>query len=153
MIRTKKNIEIKNKLINHLLIKGKKSKGEKIMLKSFKILQTECKKSSKELLQLALVFSTPIFKINIITNKKKKKKKQKTKIIPAFIYKKLSRISFAIKFIITTAKKSKNHHFFNKLPEEILLSSQNKSNATEKKKENQKQVFLNRHLFKYYRWH
>ncbi len=153
MIKNRKNIEIKNKFINHLLVKGKKSKGEKIILKSFKTLQTKSKKSSKKLLQLALVFNTPVFKINTITQKKKKKKKQKTKIIPAFIYKKSSRISFAIKFIITIAKKNKNYHFLNKLPEEILSSSQNKSNAIEKKKETQKQVFLNRHLFKYYRWH
>lgn len=153
MIKNRKNKEIKNKFINHLLVKGKKSKSEKLMLKSFKALQTKSKKSSKKILQLALAFNTPIFKINTITQKKKKKKKQKTKIIPAFIYKKSSRVSFAIKFIVTTAQKNRNYNFFEKLPEEILLSSQNKSNAIEKKKENQKQVFLNRHLFKYYRWH
>jgi small subunit ribosomal protein S7 len=153
MIKNRKNVEIKNKFINHLLIKGKKSKSEKIVLKSFKTLQTKSKKSSKKLLQLALVFNTPVFKTNTITQKKKKKKKEKTKIIPAFIYKRSSRVSFGIRFIVTTAKKNRNHHFFEKLPNEILLSSQNKSNAIERKKETQKQVFLNRHLFKYYRWH
>jgi ribosomal protein S7 len=123
------------------------------VLKSFKTLQTNSKKSSKKLLQLALVFNTPVFKRNTITQKKRKKKKQKIKIIPAFICNKLSRISFAIKFIVTAAKNKKSYPFFRKLPEEILLSSQNKSNAIEKKKETQRQVFLNRHLFKYYRWH
>ena len=153
MIQNKKNIEIKNKFINNLLIKGKKSKSEKVMLKSFKVLQTRSKKSSKKLIQLALISNTPIFKINTITQRKKKKKKQKTKIIPAFIYKKSSRISFAIKFIITITKKNQNSNFVKKLPEEIILSSQNRSNAIEKKKETQKQVFLSHHLFKYYRWH
>lgn len=153
MIKNRKNIEIKHKFINHLLTKGKKSKSEKIVLKSFKVLQTKSNKSTKKLLQLALVFNTPVFKINTITQKKKKKKKQKTKVIPAFISKKSSRVSFAIKFIITTAKKNKNYHFLSKLTDEILLSSQNKSNVIERKKEIQKQVFLNRHLFKYYRWH
>ena len=153
MIKNRKNLEIKNKFINHLLIEGKKGKSEQIILKSFKTLQTESKKSPKKLLQFALVFNTPIFKINTITQKKKKKTKQRTKIIPAFISKKSSRISFAIKFIITTTKKNKNYNFFKKLQEEILLSSQNKSNTIETKKETQKQVFLNRHLFKYYRWH
>ena len=116
MIKSRKTIEIKNKFVNHLLIKGKKTKSEKIILKSFKNLQIKSQKSSKKLLQLALMYNTPIFKIN-------------------------------------TTKMNKNYHFFKKLPEEILLSSQNKSNAIERKKENQKKVFLNRHLFKYYRWH
>ena len=77
MTRKKQNIEIKNKLINHLVIKGKKSKSEKIVLESFKTLQLNSKKSSKKLFQLALISNTPIFKINTITQKKRKKKKQK----------------------------------------------------------------------------
>lgn len=148
MIKQKKRIEVKNKLVNHLVINGKKNKSEKIVWKGIKTLQTVSKKSSKKLLQLALVSSTPVFKINIITQKKRKKKKQKPKIIPAFIPNKTSRISFAIKFIVTTVKKKKNT-----LSEEILLSSKGKSAAIEIKEETQKQVFLNRHLFKYYRWH
>lgn len=152
-MKRKKIVEIKNKFINHLIINGKKNKSEKIICKSFKTLQTVSKKSSKKLLQLALISSTPIFKINTITQKKRKKKQQKTKIIPAFVANKTSRVSFAIKFIITTAQKKKNQPFFQKLLKEILLSSQNESNAIETKKEIQKQVFLNRHLFKYYRWH
>lgn len=152
MIRKKQNIEIKNKLINHLVSKGKKSKSEKIVLKSFKSLQLNSKKSSKKLFQLALIYNTPIFKINTITQKKRKKKKQKTKIIPAFILRKSSRISFAIKFITKTAKE-KNQSLFQKLPEKIILSSQNKNQSIETKQETQKQAFSNRHLFKHYRWH
>lgn len=148
MTKKKKYIEIKNKLINYLVVNGKKNKSEKIIWTSIKTLQTISKKSSKKLLQLALVSSTPIFKINTITKKKRKKKKQKSKIIPAFISNKTSRVSFAIKFIIKTVKNKKNT-----LTEEILLSSKGKSSAIETKKEIQKQAFLNRHLFKYYRWH
>ena len=148
MIKTDKNIEIKNKLINHLIVNGEKNKSEKIVWKSIKTLQRVSKKSSKKLLQLALISSTPVFKINIITQKKRKKKKQKSKIIPAFIPTKTSRISFAIKFIVATVKNKKST-----LSEEILFSSKGKGTAIETKKETQKQVFLNRHLFKYYRWH
>ena len=151
MIKKKQNIAIKNKLINHLLTKGKKSKSENIVLENFKALQLNSKKSSKKLFQLALISNTPIFKINTITQKKQKKKKKK--IIPAFIFRRSSRISLAIKFITKTAKKKKNQSLFQKLPEEIILSSQNKSQSIETKQETQKQVFSNRHLFKYYRWH
>lgn len=153
MIKRKKNIEINNKLINTLLVNGKKTQSEKTFLKSFKALQTISKKSSKKIVQLALIHSTPIFKINTISQKKRKKKKQKTKIIPAFISTKTSRISSAIKFIVITAKKKKNQPFFKKLLEEVILTSQNKSDAIEIKKEIQKQALVNHHLFKYYRWH
>jgi len=150
---TKKNIEIKNKLINHLVIKGKKSKSEAIVLKSSKTLQISSSKSSKKLFQLALVYSTPIFKINSITQKKRKKKKQKAKIIPAFISNKKSRTSFAIRLILKAAIKRKGISLSQEIKNEILMSSQNKSQTLETKKESQKQVLLNRHLFKYYRWH
>ena len=152
MIR-KKKIEIKNKFTNQLIINGKKSKSEKIIIKSMKSLQILSKKSSKKLLQLALISNTPIFKLNTITQKKRKKKKQKDKIIPAFIHNKFSRAAFAIKFIITTVQKKNNQSLFTKLSKELLLSSQKKSNAIEKKKDIQNQALLNSYLFKYYRWH
>jgi small subunit ribosomal protein S7 len=150
---TKKNIEMKNKIVNHLVIKGKKSKSEAILLKSLKTLQISSNKSSKKLFQLALVSSTPIFKVNTIIQKKRKKKKQKAKIIPAFISNKKSRASFAIKLILKNAIKRKGNSLFQEITNEILMSSQNKSQTLEAKKESQKQVLLNRHLFKYYRWH
>jgi small subunit ribosomal protein S7 len=149
----KKDTKIKTKLINHLIIKGKKNKSEAIVLKSFKTLQISSKKSSKKLFQLALVSSTPIFKVNTITQKKRKKKKQKPKIIPAFISNKTSRISFAIKLILKTATRKKTNSLSQEVKTEILASSQNKSQTLKKKKENQSHVVLNRHLFKYYRWH
>jgi small subunit ribosomal protein S7 len=152
MTKKQNTIEIKNKLINHLTVNGKKNESEKILLKSVKELQKISKKSSKKLIQLALVSATPIFKLNIITQKKRKKKKQKSKIIPAFIYSKSSRISFAIKLIVATARKKKNQTLLTKIPEEILLSAQHKGNAIDAKKDIQKQAFLNKHLFKYYRW-
>lgn len=152
MIKQKKNLSIKNKFINHLIINGKKNKSEKIVCKSIKDLQAISKKSSKKLVQLALVSTTPIFKISTITQKKRKKKKQKSRIIPTFIATKTSRTSFAIKFIVKTAKKRKNQTLLQKLSEEILLTLNGKSNAVEIKEETQKQVFLNRTLFQYYRW-
>ena len=153
MTRQRKDIEIKDKFINHLTINGKKSKSEKIVYKSIKTLQTISSKSSKKLTQLALVFNTPVFKLNTITQKKRKKKAQKAKIIPAFISNKPSRISFAIKFLVSVAQNKKNQILLKSLPEEILIASQNKGNAVERKTETQNQALLNKHLFKYYRWH
>mmetsp|Transcript_780 Transcript_780/g.1485 ORF Transcript_780/g.1485 Transcript_780/m.1485 type:complete len:136 (-) Transcript_780:1031-1438(-) len=130
----------------------KKNKSEKIILGSIKALQMVSRKSLKKLLQFTLISTIPIFKANIIIQKKRKKKKQKSKIIPKFIGTRTSRISFAIKFIVTTAKKKTNQTFLQKLSEEILLHLSNKSGAIRVKEETQKQVFLNRNLFTRYRW-
>jgi ribosomal protein S7 len=152
MITNLKNIKINSKLTNCLIINGKKSKSEKIILSSFKKLQKNHFKSSKTLLKLALIYNIPIFKIHTIVQKKKKKKKQKAKIIPAFITHKFSRISFSIRSLIKTAQKEKKEAFFKKFIKEILLASQNKSAVSEQKKEIQKQASKHRRLFKYYRW-
>jgi ribosomal protein S7 len=149
----RKNIEIKKKLINHVTIKGKKNISEKIIYRSMKTLQTLSKKSSNKILQLSIVFCMPIFKINAITQKKRKKKKQKTKFIPAFISKKVSRISFSIKFIVTAAKKEQKQLFSSILPHELLMIANNKGVANHTKKEIQKQAIVHRYLFKNYRWH
>lgn len=153
MIKQRKNVEIRNKFINHLIFNGKKSKSEKIISRSVKALQTVSKKSSQKLVQLALIYNTPVFKLNVITQKKRKKKKQKARVIPAFICNQASRASFAIKLIVKTAKKKKQQSLFKKLTEELLLTAQNKSDTIQMKKETQKQALLSRHLFKYYRWH
>jgi len=80
MTKQRREIEIKNKFVNHLITNGKKNKSEKIVYASMKALQTISTKSSKKLTQLALVYNTPIFKLNTITQKKRKKKQKKQKI-------------------------------------------------------------------------
>ena len=151
MRKLKKNIQTVNKFTNHLIFNGKKNKGEKILSQSVKALQTTSKKSSKKLVQLALLINTPIFKLNTIVQKKRKKKK--ARIIPAFIFNQASRVSFAIRFIVKTAQKQKQQSILKRLTNEVLLSAQNKSSAILAKKETQKQTLLNCHLFKHYRWH
>jgi ribosomal protein S7 len=155
MIKTmkKKNFEIKPKFINHLMGHGRKKTSEKILLKSFKELQKNSFKKSTKILKLALIYSTNIFKLRILRNKKKKKNKI-VKKIPAFITKN-SRTSLAIKFILTNTKKKENFKFYQKLIQEIVLNAQNKSSTIEMKNEIQQEILdvykENRH-FLYYKW-
>lgn len=151
MIKQSKNLNITHKFINHLIINGKKNKGENILSKSIKELQTISTKSSKKVIQQALVTNTPIFKLNTLVQKQRKKKK--TKIMPAFISNKKSRISFAIKFIVRTVQKQKRPAFLQQLTREVLFSAQNKSTAVVRKKEIQIQASVNSNFFKNYRWH
>lgn len=144
-----KKLEIKKKLINHIMINGEKKTSEKIILNCYKELQKKTKKKTNELIKLAVISASPIFKLHIITNKKSKKKKVKE--IPAFITNNNYRISLAIKFIISSIKK-KGEHFYNKLNKEIILNSQQKGDAVQLKNNLQKKVLMRKKYLKFYRW-
>jgi ribosomal protein S7 len=146
-----RKIEIKTKIINHQLIRGEKKTSENSLLKSFKELQKHSNKNSTKLVQLAIMYSLPIFKLHRITQKKKRRKQVRE--IPAFILNEKARISLAIKFIIASVKKKATESFYVKLKQEILLNSQNKGGAVDVKSELQKQVLLKKRFFRYYRWH
>jgi ribosomal protein S7 len=147
----KLKLEIKSKIISHLLVNGEKKTSENSLLKSFKELQKQSNKSTKKLVQLAIMYSLPIFKLHKMTQKKKRKKQVRE--IPAFILNEKARISLAIKFIIASVKKKTADHFHVKLKHEILLNSQNKGDAASVKSELQKQVLLKKRFFRFYRWH
>ena len=143
-------IKIQNKIINHLVINGKKHTSEKILLKSLKKLQKSSKKQSKKLLKLAIIMSSPTFKLHTLTQKKRKKKKGKE--IPAFINKTKIRTSLAIKAILLTVRKRKSNNIHLALKEELILTTEGKSETIELKNTNQEQILTKKHLFRYYRW-
>lgn len=142
---------IKNKIINHLTITGKKNTGEKLLLNSVKKLQKQSKKQSKEILKLIIISSTPIFKLHQITNKKLKSKNRKIKEIPTFITGN-KRTSLAIKFIIKSINKQKTKSFSNKLIKEVLNNFKIKGLLYQHKNELQKRVILNKYYLMYYKW-
>ena len=86
---------LKNKIIKHLTINGKKGTSEKIFNKSLKNIQKETNKQLKKIINIAIINATPIFKLHKISNKKRRKRKLKE--IPAFISKKKFRLTLAIK--------------------------------------------------------
>ena len=146
-----KKIEIKKKIINHIMKNGEKNTSEKVLLQSFKELQKKSPKQTKELIKIALINSTPIFKLNKIQNKKLKKKKRKVKEIPLFITSKLSRVSLAIKFILKSVNK-RSELFYKAFNSQLFLNSQNKGEAIVFKNEVQKKVLLNKRYFNFFKW-
>ena len=132
-------MQIKDKLVNFLMINGNKKTSEKLLIKSFKKLQKDSQKQSSKLVQLALINSTPILKLHV--HKIKKKRKKKIKEIPVFISNINHRTSSAIKLIISN-KNNKTNKFFNELKEEILLASQKKGLGIETKANTQKQIVV-----------
>lgn len=147
----KRQTEIRKKIINHLTKNGKKHTAEKILNKSIKTIQKSSNKLSKEIVQLALIYSLPTFKIHKILNKQKRRGQQ-IKEIPAFISNKHSRTSLSIKYILNVVRKNKSISFYMKLKNELLTGAQNKNNSITMKDQLQKSVLLNRRFLTYFRW-
>lgn len=148
----KKKINIQKKFINHLMKNGEKKTSEKILLKSLKTLQKNSIKKSQKIYQLALIHSTPIFKLHKISNKKLKKRTKKVREIPTFISNKQSKISLAIKLILKNLKRKENLRSYQELKKEILSSATEKSNTIQIKNELQKHILTKKRYFLYYRW-
>lgn len=150
---TIKIFKVKTKIVNHIMVNGKKETSEKLLLQSVKKLCVLSSKQIKKLVLLSLVNATPVFKLHQSINKKIKKKNRKIHVTPTFIPTTIKRTSSSIKFILTTINKKKlNNFFFTTFTQEILLLVENKGITMDTKKETQKKVLLNKRYFKYYRW-
>jgi ribosomal protein S7 len=153
MIKLKKTktIVLRNKIINVLMRNGKKHTGEKILLKSSKLLQKSSKKPFRNLVQLAVINTTSAFKLNEQVMKKGKRKS--TKVTPSFIVKDSLRIMTALKYIKTTVYKNKSSINFHKsLVKEILASSSLKGQSVEQKTKLQTQILLNKRYLSKFKW-
>lgn len=150
-LKKKKAVILKDKIINILMKNGKKHSGEKILLKSSKLLQKSSKKNFKNLVQLAIINTTSVFKLNEQVMKKGKRKSKK--IIPSFIVKDSLRIMTALKYIKTTVFKTKSStNFYKDLGKEILASSSLKSNSIEQRTKLQTQILLNKRYLSKFKW-
>jgi ribosomal protein S7 len=153
MIKSNKNIKIcnlKTKIINVLMISGKKSTGEKILLKSVKKLQKLSTRHFKTLIQMAIVNSTSTFKLNEQVVKKGKRKTVRS--VPSFVASDQYRIMLSLKLMKSAALKSKgSNEFYESLSNEILMASNLKGQSISIKTDLQKQILANkRYLAKFY---
>jgi ribosomal protein S7 len=150
-LKKKQTIVLRNKIINVLMRNGKKHTGEKILLKSSKLLQKSSKKPFRNLVQLAVINTTSAFKLNEQVMKKGKRKS--TKVTPSFIVKDSLRIMTALKYIKTTVYKNKSSINFHKsLVKEILASSSLKGQSVEQKTKLQTQILLNKRYLSKFKW-
>jgi ribosomal protein S7 len=145
-----KTLNIKHKMLNHLMVNGNKETCEKTFLKSSKSLQKSVLKNYQELIKTGIINSSPT--VNVKQVKLKKGKKKNIKEYP-FVLASENRISLAIKFILETVKKKENKplYLYSNLKQEIITNSQNESNAIKKKDDLQKNTLLKKQ-YAYYRW-
>jgi ribosomal protein S7 len=153
MIKSNKNIKIFNlkaKIINVLMLSGKKSTGEKILLKSAKKLQKSTNKHFKTLIQMAIINSTSTFKLNEQIVKKGKRKAVRS--VPSFVATDQFRVMLSLKLIKNASFKGKgSNEFYESLANELLMASSLKGQSINTKTDLQKQILANkRYLAKFY---
>ena len=149
--RRKNTIIFKNKIVNVFMKNGKKRTGEKVLLKSSKLIQKSSRKNFKNLVQLAIVNTTSAFKLNEQVMKKGKRKSKK--ITPSFIIQDSLRVMTALKFIKNTVQKKKNSaSSYENLSNEIMASSLLKSQSIEQKAKLQTQILLNKRYLSKFKW-
>ena len=151
MLKKNKVTILKDKLINVFMKNGKKFTGEKILLKSSKLLQNLSKKKNLNIVKLAIINTTSVFKLNEQVMKKGKRKSKK--ITPSFIVRDSFRIMTAFKSIQASAKKNQNSINFHKnLVKEVLASASLKSHSIEQKAKLQNQILLNKRYLSRFKW-
>jgi ribosomal protein S7 len=146
LIRTNSKINVKKKIFNHLILQGKKAKCETFFLKTVKLTQKSCKKSTQSIIKSCIINS-----LSIINSKKlvKKKGKQKfTQEIP-FVLSKNKRISLSIKRILSVLAESKPVAVSKLLQTECLLNSKIR---IKKAKDNIEQELLIKKKYAKFRW-
>lgn len=150
-LKKNKTSHLKRKIVNTLMKSGRKTTGEKILLKSLKSLQKSTDKNFKTLLHSAIVNSASAFKVNEQAVKKGKRKAIKS--IPSFIISDSLRIATALKLLARISSKSKNSDFlYKKLVAEILSSSALKGRSIDEKNEVQRQILVNKRYLSKFRW-
>ena len=143
-------MKFKNKILNLLILKGKKEIAEKIFKKSYKNIQKLYIKNHNEIIKLALINSSPVSNLKIIKNKRKNKRKNKSQEIPVLFNKK-TRLVSGLNNIIKISNKQKKKNFFKNFQNEILLSSQNFGESVEQKKKLHEFVFKKK-KFANFKW-
>ena len=151
LLKNAKMFTLETKIVNTLMLSGKKSTGEKILLKFSKKLQKLNNKHFKKLVQIAIINSTSTFKLNEQIVKKGKRKA--VRHIPSFITTDSLRIMISLKLIKRSATKNKNsNQFYESFVNEILMASSLKGQSVDKKTELQKQILANKRYLANFRW-
>jgi ribosomal protein S7 len=139
------NIKIKNLLLKN----GKKRTSEKIFSNTLKKIQKSHIKQATNILRIAIINISPLFKINFYSQQKRKKKQIKE--IPVFIHKNNFRVSLAIKLILKNLNK-KTKYTDDFLTEEIVSSSKKIGENFLLKNKTQESVLSKKHVLKNYKW-
>ncbi len=125
------------KLINYVMMKGKKSVAEKVVYGAFDIIQKETSEDPFLLFQRALTNASPLLEI------KARRIGGATYQVPREVTPK-RRVALAFRWIIGSARSKTGKPMAKKLAEEIILASKNEGTAIKKKQDTHRMAESNR---------
>lgn len=133
-----------NKMINILMLSGKKLQAEKILFDCLQLLEKVYEKEGKATLEKAVLNVTPSFEIRTI------RIAGRTQQIP-FPVKKRKQHSLALKWIVASSRTNNKRSLPEKLAFEINEASMGRGQAVKKRNEVHKTAESNR-AFAHFRW-
>jgi small subunit ribosomal protein S7 len=137
-------MNIQDKMVNTLMLSGKKLQAEKILFTCFQVLEKVYKKEGETTLEQAITNTIPAFEIRTI------RIAGRTQQIP-FPIKKDKQYSLALKWIVMGSKTNNKRSFPEKLAFEIHEASIGNGHAVKKRNEVHKNAESNR-AFAHFRW-
>jgi len=132
------------KFINRLMLGGKKSIAEKILLESLSLIQLKLKQNPIRLLMKGINNVKPIVEVRSI------RMRGANYQVPIPLQEN-RRISLAIKWIIESANKKKGNSINVKIKDELILASKKQGDSIKKKLTVHRLANANR-AFAHYRW-
>ena len=138
------NTSLGKKLVNCLMIGGKKSKAERILLESLVLIKLAKNKNPISLLFLSLKNVKPVVEIRSI------RVRGSNYQVPVPLTENRKTL-LAIKWIILNSRKKKATTMKNKFKDELILSSYKQGGSVKKKLATHRLAIANR-AFAHYRW-
>jgi ribosomal protein S7 len=133
------------RIISQLMLNGKNSISEKILLKSIKSMQKVLIKNHRKLIKIALVNLTSLVKV-----KQLKQKRSQSKEFP-FIVNKRIRIPMVLKSMFKSFDNKTEARIEKQLVNELLQASKNIGSNINKRKNTYEYSFIKK-KYSHYRW-
>jgi small subunit ribosomal protein S7 len=141
---TRYNSELVARLINKVMMRGKKSLAERIVYGAMETLEARAKKPAMEVLEQAVRNATPVVEV------RPRRVGGATYQVPMEI-REDRRLSLALRWLVQSARKRPGKSMIEKLAGELLDAYNNQGNTIKKKEDTHKMAEANR-AFAHYRW-
>ena len=131
------------RIINQILVNGKKITSEKIWVKSIKFFDKSFVKDQKKLINRAIINVTLLLKIKELTQKKKK---LQSKEFPYIVNDK-NRVLLALKFFLNKTRNKNEIKTYKKLVTDLLAVANKSGVSTNKRKNLYEYAYLKKKVF------
>ena len=140
----KYNSELVSKFINGIMLKGKKSKAEKIFYGAMDIIEAKMKKDPLEVFHKAMENVAPLLEV------RSRRVGGATYQVPVEVREKRRR-SLAIRWLVSFARKRSEPTMAERLANELMAAYRNEGAAVKKREDTHKMADANK-AFAHFRW-